>query len=188
MEISHEGVGDLLRIRDAECVFVELVAQWVDDSITPRLCIHWLLLQDPRAEFPRGRLPLPGQQHPGLGRGREVFELLVLMAARLGAHALDGVPAYLHTAAFFHRRMAFVMPEEEGQFLAILAAAERAGIDVPEASRRLRDGRCFDDEGLAHAWAPGLMRVPLKPNAAFQNAEWRRAAEAARAERFVFPR
>lgn len=185
VEIAAEAVGDRLRIRDGEHTFVELVAS-LRAAQPPMLCIHWLLLQDPRASFPAGRRPLPGQRFPGLGRGREVFELLVLMSTRLGVAALEGVPAWFHTALFFHTRMVFVDPAEEGRFRAILRAGGASGLDPYECSRMLHGGGVADDDGLPIPWNPGPMRLPLKPEAEFRTREWDQRMRREAEERFTF--
>jgi hypothetical protein len=91
------------------------------------LLLDWLTLQNPRAPFPAGRSPLPGQQHPGLGIAREVLELLLLMAARTGKDGLALHPKYLHNAFFYAARCRCYNPVQEGRLTALRRDLE----DVP---------------------------------------------------------
>jgi hypothetical protein len=88
-------------------------------SLKPFLVIEWLLLQDPERKYHSGVIPLPGQDHPGLGVGWKVLFILKLMAERLGAAGLYNSPQYYHTARFFHRFFHYVSPEMEGSLLAL---------------------------------------------------------------------
>ncbi len=83
------------------------------------LNIEWLQLQRPDAEFTRDRPPLPGQQYPGLGLGRQILELLRLAATRLGLDGLVTVPSYFHNAFFYSVEFRYVDPREQGLFLAL---------------------------------------------------------------------
>lgn len=83
------------------------------------LNIEWLQLQRPDGEFTDERPPLPGQQFPGLGLGRQILELLRLAAKRLGLEALTTVPSYFHNAFFYNVEFRYVDPREQGVFLAL---------------------------------------------------------------------
>ena len=83
------------------------------------LYIEWLMLQDPRSEFTPTRPRLPGQEHPGLGLGKEVLTLLVLMARHLKVDALLNVPEYYHTALMFSKRFLFFNPVVQATVLAV---------------------------------------------------------------------
>ncbi len=74
------------------------------------LYIEWLMLQDPKADFTPTRPRLPGQEHPGLGLGKEVLTLLILMARHLKVDALLNVPEHYHTALMFSKRFMFFNP------------------------------------------------------------------------------
>ena len=84
------------------------------------LFIEWLLLQNPRRRFRPHRLPLPSQEHPGLGLRFEVFEMLVLMAERLGLAGIVNVPMHYHNARLYKVRATFIDPKVEGRFRALL--------------------------------------------------------------------
>jgi len=84
------------------------------------LFIEWLLLQNPKKRFRPHRLPLPSQEHPGLGLRFEVFEMLQLMAERLGLAGIINVPMHFHNARLYKVRATFVDPAVEGRFRALL--------------------------------------------------------------------
>lgn len=74
------------------------------------LMIDWLVLQDPTREFTPERTRLPGQEHPGLGIGPQILELLYLMAKHQQTEGLLIVPHYYHTALIFSREFRFLNP------------------------------------------------------------------------------
>jgi len=84
------------------------------------LFIEWLLLQNPRKRFRPHRLPLPSQDHPGLGLRYEVFEMLQLMAERLGLAGIVNVPMHFHNARLYKVRATFIDPVTEGRFRALM--------------------------------------------------------------------
>ncbi len=84
------------------------------------LFIEWLLLQNPRKRFRPHRLPLPSQDHPGLGLRYQVFEMLQLMAERLGLAGIVNVPMHYHNARLYKVRATFLDPAVEGRFRALL--------------------------------------------------------------------
>lgn len=66
-----------------------------------RLCVvEWLLLQDPFAAAPPGRL-LPAQRRPGLGVQRLLGTLLTRMAQECDLDALVNRPLYFHNAVMY---------------------------------------------------------------------------------------
>lgn len=84
------------------------------------LYIHWIQLQNPRAKFSKNRLPLPAQEHPGLGVGRMVFELLANVARRLGLQGLSAVPMEFHNAYFYDLGFEYADPSVQGRFEAMV--------------------------------------------------------------------
>lgn len=72
--------------------------------------IEWLILQNPTGTFDPERPPLPGQEYPGLGIGKQVLELLYLMAKHQRTQGLLIVPHYYHTALIFSREFHFINP------------------------------------------------------------------------------
>ena len=175
--IDRVALGDRVRIASAEgLLFVELVARLEERHDMRLLHIEWLLLQDPRRSFPPGRRALPGQVHPGLGRGRELMILLMLMAKRLRCDGLEGVPSWFHNATMYHLALRFLDGAEEGRFLALQRATSH--LDLGEATRALHEGRVLDMEtGDAVGWRPGTMRAALTDRAVFQNEGWTHGVE-----------
>lgn len=84
------------------------------------LRIEWLGLQNPRKKFDKKRPKLPGQNHPGLGLGLQIFELVVLMAKRLECDAILNIPEHYHNAALYSPEFFYVNPVFEGYLQAII--------------------------------------------------------------------
>ena len=149
--------------------------------------IEWFNLQDPRRAFTAERPALPGQAHPGLGKGRQVMELLLILGWRIGAGGLTGHPAWFHNAVMYRVHFRFIDPVEEGRMLALLAAWERSGLSLHDASHALHGGRVRDAGGVEFAWRPGLMGAPLLRAAEFEDDAWKRQVAIAESEaRFRF--
>jgi hypothetical protein len=83
------------------------------------LQIEWILLQNPKKKFDETRPPLPGQNHPGLGMGDRVMELLIIMAQRLRLEGIVNKPCFFHTAFMFTKEFYFVNPEDQATIYAI---------------------------------------------------------------------
>lgn len=96
------------------------------------LLVSWLCMQDPRAEFSPRKPPMPNQGHPGLGLGREMLELLLLIAERLDKSALVNRPMHLHNARYYHHKFRFLDPRMEGRLAAILR--DTADVSLADAS------------------------------------------------------
>lgn len=94
-------------------------AEELDDVAVDFLYIEWLLLQNPTRAFSERRPALPGQSHPGLGIGLEIFELIRIMAERLELAGIVNVPAYYNNAYLYQMRSTFLLPEIEGRFHAL---------------------------------------------------------------------
>ena len=82
------------------------------------LQIEWLLLQNPSQVFGDRRPPLPGQEHPGLGIGKQVLEILRNTARRLKLDGLVTVPSYFHNSFFYSEEFYYFDPSVQGLFLA----------------------------------------------------------------------
>lgn len=82
------------------------------------LQIEWLLLQNPSQAFGDRRPPLPGQEHPGLGIGKQVLEILRNTAKRLKLDGLVTVPSYFHNSFFYSEEFYYFDPSVQGLFLA----------------------------------------------------------------------
>ncbi|MCB9555752.1 MAG: histone deacetylase [Deltaproteobacteria bacterium] len=150
-----------LRVYDRQIhqdhLLVELVTALTDlslptgDSRFRMLHIHWLCMQNPRAEFSLDRPPLPGQHFPGLGLGRWVVELLRLMAARLECDGLMNSPDHFHNAALYSKYgWRYLDPQAEAQFAAL---TETLG-DTPlvEAAQLIENQHLIDQSGQPLVW------------------------------------
>lgn len=82
------------------------------------LQIEWLLLQNPAQSFNDRRPPLPGQDFPGLGVGKQVLEILRNAAKRLKLDGLVTVPSYFHNSFFYSEEFYYFDPQVQGLFLA----------------------------------------------------------------------
>lgn len=124
------------------------------------LCLEWLLLQNPRAEFTPARPPLPGQRHPGLGLVPDIMSLLILMCDQLQLDGISFVPSQYHLAVKARRYLSFLDPRDESWFRAVQQAL--AGLPMDEATRRVADGELVDpDTGETALWRPMTMVLPI---------------------------
>ncbi len=124
------------------------------------LSVHWLSLQDPRDVFTAERPPLPGQRHPGLRLGRQLYLRVIGWAAAWGKDALLNYPEYFHNARFYAPPFSFLSPAEQGRFEAL--CRDLAALPVAEASGAVEAGRVVDDStGEPVEWAPGEMIAPV---------------------------
>jgi hypothetical protein len=155
----------------------------------PWFSMEWLTLQNPYGRFTPERPPLPGQDHPGLGAGRQVMELMLISAWRLGCVGIAASPAWFHNAVMYRLHYRFVDPVEEGRFLAMVDAWQEAGTALAQASGDMQEGRVKDGDGEVVQWRPGPLVAPLLPSADLeQDPAWLLKVEAARREaRYVFP-
>jgi len=124
------------------------------------LYVEWLLLQNPRAAFGGRIVPLPGQEHPGLGMLGEVAAWLVVMCETLGLDGVVFVPAHYYTAALGRHRLRFLEPEDQARFEALHQAV--TGMSLAEADRAIAAGRVLDGTtGQPVSWRPAPMVVPV---------------------------
>ncbi|MCO4771371.1 MAG: hypothetical protein KDA24_15155 [Deltaproteobacteria bacterium] len=155
----------------------------------PWLSMDWLKLQNPYRRFQPERPRLPGQDHPGLGIGREAMELMLISGWRLGCMGVVAFPAWFHNAVMYRIHYRFVNPEEEGRFLAMVDAWRAAEVSLAQASFDMDAGRVIDADGQAVEWRPGPLVAPLDERADLEHSkEWLARVEQARAAaRYVFP-
>ncbi|MET0553344.1 MAG: hypothetical protein ABW221_09925 [Vicinamibacteria bacterium] len=144
------------------------------------LAILWAALQNPRASFTADRPRLPGQDHPGLGVGRRLYDLLRGWAGALGKDALLNVPEHYHNALFYAAPFRFLEPAEQGRFEAL--RRDLADLRVADASFAIEQGRVRDESGRTFAWDPGAMVAPVSGtlDAVLLAAPYREAVAAAR--------
>lgn len=184
---------------DADHLLVELVVRF-RTLVTPALAvaegmaetyrvvsIEWLLMQNPLATFSLDRQRLPGQQHPGLGLGRWMVELLRMMAERLDCTGLMNVPEHYHNAYLYSKQMLCFDPADQGYLEALMRdLGEHSLVEASAAvdAGRLRDAR----SGAALRWEGRPQVMPVKPelNRYFTRPSYIRAVAAARErQRFV---
>jgi hypothetical protein len=145
------------------------------------LAILWVALQNPRASFTPERPRLPGQEHPGLGVGRRLYEVLRGWAGAFGKDALLNVPEHYHNALFYAAQFRFLDPVEQGRFEAL--RRDLSGLRVADASFAIEEGRVRDAvPETTFAWDPGAMVAPAGAalTAVLQGAPYREAVAAAR--------
>jgi len=161
LSLESGTAGDTLKVFDDASRNETLIELRVSRSRTTipgaeLLNVEWLLLQNPRAEFPGARPRLPGQDHPGLGMLREVIIWLVVLAERLALDGVAFVPAKYHVAAVAHRRFRFADPERQGRFDALTEAARE--LDLATVTRAIEEQRVVDAQtGVPIVWDPGPM-------------------------------
>jgi acetoin utilization deacetylase AcuC-like enzyme len=124
------------------------------------LYVHWLTLRHPRASFEAKRPQLPGQEVPGLGLGREIYEALTRIAVRLGLAGLALRPAWYHVAYVGRSRFRFVDPERDARFNAMVR--DLGGESMAAVSRAAATGRVLRD-GAPYVWEPDLLVAWLEP-------------------------
>jgi len=161
-ELRDAGVGQGVRLMDLPSgeALIEVVLERADVAGARMLYVHWLALRNPRARFSAERPPLPGQDVPGLGLSREITELLMRVAARLGLEGLALRPAAYHLAFAGRETLRFVDPARQWKFEALVALF--AGMPLAEASRAVAEGRVRLD-GKPYAWETEEMVRWLEP-------------------------
>ena len=143
VEIATNELGDRFRLYGGEHLLVEMVLARERIGTEDFLFVHWLTLRDPRACFSAGRPQLPSQDVPGLGLAREVGELLLRVATRLGLAGVAFRPMHYHTAYGARHDFQFLEPARQARFEALIAAT---------------DGQPLDDVSRAQqAWEPDVM-------------------------------
>jgi hypothetical protein len=133
----------------AEHLLGDCVVERRPMSVGEVLYVHWLSLRDPRARFGDRRPRLPGQDVPGLGVAREVTELLLLAAKRLGLGGVAFSPATYHLAAMSRSRFRFVDPVLQGRLEAL--ARDLASMPLATASQAVADGQVLVN-GEPYQW------------------------------------
>lgn len=158
VEIHDEGVGQSARLVNVPTgdVLIEAVLEKRDDM----LYVHWLALRHPRAKFSAERPRLPGQDVPGLGLAREIMEMLVRIAVRLGLGGLVFRPASYHLAYGGRETLRFVDPARQGRFEALVDALH--GMPLLEATRAVMEGRVLLN-GERYTWEADEMVKWVEP-------------------------
>lgn len=92
------------------------------------LIVQWIRMQNPCLLCPPLEM-LPGQDHPGLGVGKRIVELLTSLAKIRGHDGLVNRPEFLHNAVLYSRSFNYLDPTVAGR----LRALQR---DLPDLSLR----------------------------------------------------
>lgn len=99
------------------------------------LTVDWLLMQDPKRDFPEGRMPLPGQTYVGLGLSDLMLEMLILILERLNLDALVTTGEHFHNSVIYRRDLSYFDPVTAGAAIALEdALLAREALSLPEAS------------------------------------------------------
>ena len=148
-----------LRMSEMTCVPREATLRDHGAEVLYLLAVHWLSLQDPRAQFSPGRPALPGQAHPGLGVGRRLLDRLIAWSYDWGKDALVNYPQYYHNAVFYSRLFTFLSPRWQGRVEAL--RRDLAGLTVTEASWAVEKGRVVEEPaGTVVRWRASEMVAP----------------------------
>jgi hypothetical protein len=148
--------------------------------------MNWLTLQDPDRPFPADRPRLPGQDHPGLGLVRAVYERLLAWAEDWGKDGLLNFPEYFHNAVIYAPAFRFISPGREGRFRAL--RRDLAPLAMADASWAVEEGRVREEpEGTVVSWEPAEMVAAISHDVRryLESADYERtAAEVAERTRF----
>ncbi len=175
VELSQQGPYDVAKLHaldsvtEKPVVLIELEVQRRELNGRPVLFVNWLSLRNPRARFSSLRPKLPGQDVPGLGLAREMTNLLVLIAKRLGLAGVAFHPSWFHMAFAARHGSQFVDPERQGRFLALVR--DLRGLNLTDATRAVAEGR-VQLNGKPYTWEAEDMVHWLVP----QEDDARRAA------------
>jgi hypothetical protein len=149
---------DILHLED-------ILSDAVGRPFAPVLTVEWLMMQNPKAKFAPERMPLPGQQHPGLGVGIKVMEILRNICLRLDLAGMITVPAYFHNAAMYSAEFHYLDPDYEALLRALLRdlLPELNG-SLPAASWAIKWNMVIDklaDEEEPFDWFHEAMLCPV---------------------------
>lgn len=152
----------------------------VDDLTFRALVWEWISLQDPQASFRPGWVPLPGQDHPGLGQFRVLNQLMLDYVGEVDVDALVAVPEYFHNAVLYAGHMRFYEPEREGRFQAM--CRDLLGAGMSRASRAVDEGRVEWNGPAEELWTPSQQVRAMAPalEAHFKSPEYTRIVDEAR--------
>ncbi len=180
VEFDAAGLGERLRLfgqaAGQEHLLIEVILERRRVHGVGVLYLHWLSLRNPRAQFSPLRPRLPGQEVPGLGLAREVGTMLARMAVRLGLGGVVIRPSHYHTAYAVRHEFAFVDPDRQGRFEALMR--DLAGVPLLEATLAVSEGRVHMD-GKPYPWEADEMVYWLRESPA-DAGEVERARESVR--------
>lgn len=157
------GLGERVRLygeaEGQEHLLVELILEKRRVLGAEVLYVHWLSLRNPRAQFSERRPRLPGQEVPGLGLANEAGSMLARMAVRLGLGGVVFRPAHYHTAYAARHEFAFIDPERQGRFEALVR--DLRGVPLLEATIAVSEGRLTMNEA-PYVWEADEMAYWLR--------------------------
>jgi len=152
------------------------------------ILVEWLLLQQPEKSFSRYRPQLPGQEHPGLGIGQLVYEIMYWTARRDGADGVLIVPNYLHTGLFYGRQFLFTDPALQGLIYYIENYLLRK-YKLDQLTWACSEGQLIEKRsGEIFRWQPAPMLMPVSPilKDYFSSPEYSRLVQESRKEYRLF--
>jgi hypothetical protein len=174
-----------LRLHRARRPLPRALADLGPPDVMELLEIEWLSMQHPRGRFSARRPRLPGQEHPGLGLGRRVADLLELAARRLGVEGVLNRPRYYHNAELYAARFHYLDPVHEGWLVAARRDLEPVGLAARSWLFERRAVRRRDPPEPVVFWE-GEQVMPIAPRLVrgFAGRRYRSAVRAAAAARF----
>lgn len=133
------------------------------EEIYPCMKVEWLCLQNPRKAFTEEKPRLPGQRYPGLGLGRDVLSMIMLMAIRLKYEALVNVADHFHNAYIYANSFYFHRPEDAGCLRALAAFMADSGLSLAQMAWALEQSRIFEAGAeKAFHWEASPQILPLR--------------------------
>jgi len=126
------------------------------------LSIEWILMQHIHGQFTAERRRLPGQNHPGLGIGTQVVELLRWVAKIMRKDGLMNIPEYFHNAIFYAKWFFFLDPKVQGAMEAVYEQLTAQGRDICDISFAAYFDCLIDEKtGAPFAWTPHEQILPI---------------------------
>ncbi len=155
LEFDRKAGGERVRLMGTaedlagEHLLIELILEKRRCLGVPVLYVHWFSLRHPRAHFSEKRPRLPGQEVPGLGLALEAGTMMARMAIRLGLGGVVFRPSNYHVAYTSRRGFAFVDPERQARFEALVR--DLAAYPLAEATQLVASGKVQLD-GRPYLW------------------------------------
>lgn len=127
------------------------------------LFVDWLLIQNPCETFSEKKKNLPGQEHPGLGALRKVFNILIEFSLDKNKDGIAIIPQYFHLAKIYHRKFSFIKPENEAIFKNI--ERDTKGIDFYSLIDLVKNGKLLNKkDNKIYKYIPVEMVYPIEDN------------------------